>query len=348
MKLPHALNPIVPFGQTLGLAVVILALLAGMFEGAVRLLVDESDLPVAIGSANPTLDIKIGVLDRLARESGGVDCIFLGSSVVNNGVIPASFAAAYRDQTGEDITCYNFGVPALTASTAGVLAEVLVERYRPRLLVYGFTVRALAEQASEAQRVYDDIVNTPWVRAQRGAFDVLGWLVEHSQAFRHYLAYRNWMRHDFDHELRRFKDAPPDGYISFMGTRAFDPNAVHVPDYFTQFAMSDRELAGLERIFNLNHHTAVLAVEMPLPDFVIAGFEGGAAAHRAVFDELAELAAGYDVLLWQASPQNLIPGDGWAEDGLHVNDQGAEILSAWLGAQVGRAVRDGALSLTPR
>ena len=336
-----------PFGQTLGLAVVILVVLVLALEGVVRWWGDESALPVAVGSANPTLDVKVGVLDRLAREQGGIDCIFLGSSVVNNGIDPALFTAAYAEQTGESLTCYNFGVPALTASTAGVLAEVLVERYQPRLLIYGFTLRALTEQASEAQRVYQDIIATPWLRWQRGQFDLRGWLTEYSAAYRSYLAYRNWMRQDFDHLLAQYTEAPPDGYTPFQSTRAFDPAAITVPDYFAHFAPSEREEAGFDTLLALNGATTVLVVEMPLPDFVIAAFDGGTAAHGAVIEGLGRHAAGYGVSLWSTSSLGLVPGDGWAEDGFHVNERGADVFSAWLGAQVGRAVLEGTLALPP-
>ncbi len=75
---------------------------------------------------------------------------------------------------------------------------------------------------------------------------------------------------------------------------------------------------------------------MPLPAFVRDFFEGGNEAYQAAIDELGVLANAHYVPLWKSSALNLIPDDGWAEDGYHVDNQGALIFSAWLGAEVGQ------------
>ncbi|NDJ79099.1 MAG: hypothetical protein GYB65_22850 [Chloroflexi bacterium] len=345
MTRPSTLHLRFPLGQTLALALALVVVIAGMAEGAARLLLDGSDRPTAIGSENPTLDVKIGMLDRLDAE-GGVDCIFLGSSVVLNGLDPAAFAVAFRTQTGTDITCYNFGVPALTAQSAGLLAELLVERYEPRLLVYGFTLRAVGERSAQAAEVYDSIADTPWVAYQRGEANAQGWLVEHSTLLRHYLAYRNWPHDDYTTWRAQFTDAPPDGYEPFLVTRPFDPATIETPSYFRAYALSPAELDGLETILALSDGTQVLLVEMPLPLFVLEMFDGGAAGYDALLSgEIGDLAAAYDVPLWTTSALDLIPAVGWAEDAHHVNHRGAQLLSRWLAEQVAQAITTGELAL---
>jgi hypothetical protein len=328
-----------PLGQTFALALLILALVTLVGEAFARVVLPHTDLPTAIGSQNPTFDQKIGMLDRLADEAGGVDCIFLGSSVVLNGLDPAAFSAAYAAQTGQAITCYNFGVPALTARTAGVLAEFLVERYQPGLLVYGFTLRALAADVPQADEVYSGIVETPWFEYKRGSVNVRGWLVEHSTAYRYYLALRNWITPLFTNELRQHIHAPDDGYEPFHSFYKLDPARVHVPDYFARYTTAPDAWAGLEKIVALHGDTQVLLLDMPLPDFLRAQFDGGADAYQAVVDEVGAYAQARGVTLLSTNPLDLIPGDDWAEDGQHVNHQGAQILSRWVGEQVGQMRR---------
>lgn len=321
-------------GQTFALALCILGLIAGASEAAARLWLDGSSVPVAVGSANTTFDQKIGLLDDLAAREGGVDCILLGSSVVLNSLDPALIAEGYTAQTGQPLACFNFGIPALTARTGGPIAELLVERYRPRLLVYGLTLRAVAEGASESGRIYGDITGTPWVRYERGAFSVTGWLTAHSSAFRHYLAYRNWMKHEFANRLSEHKRAPRSGYAPFVSTRPLDPATINTPPYFDPFTFSPEELAGLDRVLALHGQTQVVLVDMPLPQFFREQFAGGAGAYARYIDELGARAAAGGVPLWQTNPLDMIPGDGWAQDGQHVNATGARILSRWLGERL--------------
>ena len=328
-----------PLGQTFALALLILALVSLIGEGIARVVLPHTDLPTAVGSENPTFDQKIGILDRLADEAGGVDCIFLGSSVVLNGLDPAAFAAAYQPQTGQAITCYNFGVPALTARTAGVLAGFLVDRYRPDLLVYGFTLRELAANVPQADEVYTGIVETPWFEYKQGAVTVRGWLVEHSSAYRHYLALRNWITPLFTNNLRQHIHAPDNGYEPFRSFYRMNPERIQIPGYLADYTTAPDAWAGLEQIVALHGNTQVLLLDMPLPDFFRAQFDGGADAYQAVVDEVGMYAQAHDVTLLSTNPLSLIPDDNWAEDGQHVNHQGAQILSRWLGEQVGQRWR---------
>lgn len=338
MKLPSSSTLSLSYlpGQTFALALCILALIAAASEAAARLWLDGSSVPVAIGSTNTTFDRNIGLLDELLEREGHVDCILLGSSVVLNGFDPALVSETYAQQTGDPLACYNFGIPALTAKGAGLLAELLVERYHPRLLIYGLTLRAVAEGAFQSDRIYWYITETPWVQYKRGAFTLTGWLADHSSAFQHFLAYRNWMKHEFGNWLAEHKNASRTGYTPLYSTPIIDPAAVNGPAYFTTFRYAPQDLAGLDQILRLHGQgvTQVLLVELPLPLFFRELFDGGAAGYQMRLDELAARAAEYGVPLWQTSTLDLVPENGWAADIQHVNDNGARALSRWLGERL--------------
>lgn len=349
MKLPRFSQPSTlhltfPFGQTFALAVLILALIVGVAEAVARLPLVKTRVPMAVGSHNPTFDVKIGELDRLVDEQGPVDCIFLGSSVVLNGINPALFEPAYREQTGYSIACYNFGVVALTTQTAGSMAEVLVSRYHPSLLIYGFTLRELAAGVAQGETVHKDIMYTPWMKYQTGSFNVQGWLVEHLAAYRHYLALRDWPSFRFRSPISSGYLPLSNGYHPFLETRTFDPATFNTPSYFADYQIGPDEWAGLEQIAALHPDPQVLLIELPLPGFVIDRFDGGAAGYRRVLDRVGDYAATQDVMLWTTSDLNLIPDDGWAEDMHHTNDAGAAVFSRWLGEQVGAAVDEGVIA----
>jgi hypothetical protein len=344
MKLPTSSTLSLSFlpGQTFALALCILALIAGASEAAARLWLDGSSVPEAVGSANTVFDQKIGILDELVEREGRVDCILLGSSVVLNALDPDLVAEAYTQHTGEPLACYNFGIPALSSRTAGLIAELLVERYQPRLLVYGLTLRAVADGVWESGRIYNDVAGTPWVRYERGTFSVAGWLTAHSSAFRHFLAYRNWTQHEFSNRLSEHKNAPRDGYMPFDARSPLDPAAITTPSYFAPFVMSPQELAGLDQVLALQGQTRVVLVDMPLPLFFREGFDGGAAAYQGHITDLDARGAEWGVPLWQTNPLDMIPDDHWAKDGQHVNGLGARILSGWLGEQIAALEQGGA------
>lgn len=340
---PPTLQLRFPCGQTLVLAVLIVALVVIAAEGIAHLPFVSERLPTAVGSRSRVFDINIGLMDQLAENKGGIDCIYLGSSVVLNGINPAVVSAAYQAQTGQELVCYNFGVLAATADTNAELAELLVKRYQPRLLVFGFTLRALAAAVTQGETVYHDIVDSPWMAYQRGEPNLNGWLIDHLRVYRNYLALRNWMQPTFSNDLYDLIHAPEDGYHPFFATHPLDLAVVQPPFYFTDFVLDPVNWDGLQRIVALQGQTQVLLLEMPVPDFMLGSFEDGPEGYQRMFEAFRQEFEPGGVPLWTTSPLNLITFDGWAEDALHLNDSGAAVFSAWLGEQLAAAVRDGVL-----
>ncbi len=326
-----------PFGFTLLLTLVMLVLLIALLEGLARLPWVETHVPTAIGSAHPGLDVKFGEVDYLVSQKGRIDCIFLGSSVVQAGIDPQRFEEAYRSQTGDDITCYNFGIPGLKVSSAVELAAMLIDRYHPRLLIVGLTVRELALGVPEAgQRPID---HTPWIRYESGTFNVEGWIVEHFVVYRHFLALREWTSPDFDN---------PIGDLNAPIHRGYQPRTDYVEtfapqSYLKDYSLSSKEWAAFERLIALEDKTQLLLVEVPLPDHTLAVFKGGPENYRRIMNRLADYASAHGVPMWFTIQLDLIPDNGWVGDSHHLHQIGAEIFSAWLGARLGQAANQGQL-----
>jgi hypothetical protein len=327
-----------PLGQTLALALLILAGMSITLELIARLPQVESRVPPAIGSRHPDLDVKFGELDYLTEQQGRVDCIFLGSSVVNTGIDPVFVSEAFRQQTGAPITCYNFGINGITAATAAELADLLVERYHPRVLVYGFTLRAFGTYVDTTA---DRFADSDWFRYQQGAFTLKGWFIDHSAAFQRYLALRRWSRYAWQNPVG--DRGTPTGFVPYT----FEVKEFVPPPFLTDYAFSDQQLAGLERIIALDDQTPVILLELPAPPHTREAFQGGVDGHRATIQQIAAMAESGGVPIWLTSDLDLIPADGWSGDVEHMNRRGAIMFSRWLGRRLAEAVEAGEFLYAP-
>jgi hypothetical protein len=336
-----------PVGQTLGLAVLLLILLAGICEGLARTTFARSRLLApGVGGDHARLGAKLAALDRLVEEEGGVDCIFLGSSMAEWGIDPEVFSAAYKAQTGEHIRCFNFALLGMTASEVGIWADLLARDYHPRLLIYPTSARDYSE------RVAVPVVVTPWVDYRLGVFSLEGWLVDHSVAYRYYLTYNIWTlpnypdlaarRAEFESGMSRYGFYPEPGTIDV----SIPPDPEDFPlirRSLADYRVSPEDLEGLKRMAGLRERgTPVLLVEAPLPATYMTFFDGGEQDYARFVEAVGGHAEAAGVPFWQTLSLDLIPGDGWADYG-HLNQKGAGAFSEWLGTRVGEAVQAGTL-----
>jgi hypothetical protein len=338
MKRPATLQISFPLGQTLALALLILALMSAALEIAARLPQVESRVPTAIGSGHPELDTKFGDLDYLHDKYGRIDCLFIGSSVVNTGIDPATVEQVFQQQTGIPITCYNFGINGVTAANTATLAGLLIDRYHPHLLVYGFTLRAFGTYVDHDAR---RLMNTPWIAYQLGDFDLKGWLIDHSAAFRRYLAARDWPEYGWQHPIGDRGD--PTGFMPYT----FQVATFDLPPELADFTFSDQQLAGLDQILALRDRTQLIVLEVPAPPTTRDTFKGGPDGHRAAIQQIAAVAEAKGVSVWLTSDRDLIPANGWIGDVEHLNRRGAAFFSQWLGAQLADAFANGEIRPVP-
>ncbi|MBN1562444.1 MAG: SGNH/GDSL hydrolase family protein [Anaerolineae bacterium] len=331
----HTLQLTFPLGQTLALALLILAGMSMALEISARSPQVEQRVPTAIGSRHADLDVKFGELDYLVEQTGRVDCVFLGSSVVNTGIDPAVVANVFRQQTDTSITCYNFGINGITAATAADLADLLIERYHPRVLVYGFTLRALGTYVDTTAA--DSLADSVWFRYQQGEFTLKGWFIDHSVAFQRYLALRRWSRYAWQNPIG--DRGTPTGFVPYtFAVQEFVP-----PPFLTNYAFSDQQLAGLDQIVAMRDQTPIILLELPAPPHTRAAFRGGVDEHRATIQQIADRATSGGVPVWLTSDRDLIPENGWSGDVEHMNRRGAALFSQWLGGRLAEAFTDGEL-----
>lgn len=335
--------------KTLSLTLILLILLVGTAEWVARLEALQKILtPPKMGSRHYELGYKLTLLDNATKKNGPVDCIMVGSSVVDTGFDPDAFRSGYKEIAGKEIDCFNFGIDASSATSTAALVRILVEDYEPRLLIFGTDPRDYAIPSADQDPAV--ILGTPWIKYRQGYFSIDGWLLDHSYLYRYRPHLSRLMRLNFDDTLRfRTKnnfEILSNGFTPLRKVSTYI-NQPPVPDddsfevkYYTRiyssYTMLDENLEALERIMEYNGTTTeVIIVEMPVSDGLYYFFGNGRADYNRFVARVSKLAGQYDVPFWRTEPLDLIPDNGW-RDYSHLNVAGAKMFSTWLGQQVGR------------
>lgn len=333
---------------------ILLTLLIGLAEALARSPLAEALLPPSIDTTHTGFDLHWAYLENFGK-AGEVDCIFLGSSVVESGLKPSVFEAAYTAQTGEELRCFTFGISALSVGGAAEVAALLVARYQPRYLIYG------SSPGEYIRPTFLDFINRDWFRDQTGESNLNGWLIEQSRAYRYYLRYQRWRLPDFQTELERLatsaENIQADGYLPLTEI-ALDVRVSPDPQteaglfgFLSDYQIHPVNLAGLHGLAALHNPdspngTRVILLEIPVHPSYIEMFGRSAEDYRLFTETLNGVALEYKIPFWQTSPLDLIADDLWY-DRNHVLDAGADLLSEWFGTQFGLAVTQGLWSDEP-
>jgi len=345
-----------PFSKTLWFTLLFLMLLFGITEWVMRLEVFQTPLtPPKMGSRHYQLGHKLSLLDDEVRKNGRIDCIMVGSSMVDTGFDPATFQSGYLEMVGREIDCFNFGIDASSAASTAALVKILVEDYQPRILIFGTDARdyAVPSQDNDPAAVLD----TPWVRYRQGIFSLEGWLTEHSYLYRYRQHFSRLMRFNFEGTLwsqtKINFEILPNGFTPFdkIGTYVNDPpspddDSFEVTYYkriYSSYQMLDENLDALESILKYyDIGTQVVVVEMPVSNGLYYFFGNGKEDYDRFTARVNELSSLYQVPFWLTEPLDSIPDNGWM-DYSHLNTTGAEIFSRWLGQQVGKLEGSGSI-----
>ena len=291
----------------------------------------------SIGSPSRLLEVQRAGLATQSDAEGGVDCVFLGNSLVLFGVDPAAFASEFAARTGTPVRGFNFAVSALSVSQVAPIARILAEDYRPRWLIYGLTKRDF--------NAGDDgpaIESMPWIRYRLGEPSLDGWLAQHSLLYGYSLmaATRDGVTEAADdntaHLRRGFFPVAPATILR----EADVERARALLLYQAGLPTSEERIGALEALFALRSSgLGIVLLELPVHLAPAQWPPAATIASAAIMDRVKERAAAEGVPLW-TSPPELIPPDGWF-DLWHLNTKGAEAFSRWLGERAASAVQNG-------
>lgn len=330
----------------LGLTVVISGEVVFRMPAVQRHLPDQG-----ISLTDFSFNTNFSLLDTYHREHPELNCLILGSSMVQFDLHIQTFQAAYAHVSDEPLVCFNFGVDGLTAPDAGAVAEALVQEYHPRLLIYGTSQRDYIDYIDSDSR--SSLGSNAWVSSQNGRFSLQGWLIDHS----YWLRYGRSLRlqsalargviafsSDFEHlRLTRLFEAGGRPFIYYQ--RRAPRFAAGAPVGVAKGlpAVSAAGVEGLRRILDLRRAgVAVLIVEMPSHAHVQTESFGGVEPARRYLEAAINQADTDSTAVYWSTDDLPFTTDDYA-DGLHLYFRGALKFSDWLGKQVGQAVNLGLL-----
>ena len=332
-------------GQTLLWTVLFLAGVFFISEFLARTdLVKKFTPNESLGTFHAQFEIKWFRLQQFVIENDGVDVIILGSSLANTGIDPDIMAQTYYLQTGIRLRIFNFGVEGMSVAPGSLITRVLIEKFHPRLVLLITEMREF--HSSGGLDMLDDMNSDPWFEYQQGKLNVLGWLIDHSAAIRHFMPYRNWMRADFPtsflDNLQRTINTTANGYDPehAVGTNLdlppdpSNPGDKYYYELYQGYQVAAFQMECLQKILDLqkNGETQVIVVEMPvMPSFFY--YVGGEQVHQQFQQVLASTIAESGAVFLPASKTLPIPENGRANR-VHLNEIGAPIFSDYLGLQL--------------
>jgi hypothetical protein len=324
------------------LALLIAVAAAGVCEAVARMDgVRERLSPESVGSGQQQLDRKLVLLREAIAGRGPVDALFLGSSQVHRAIDPSLVAGP----AGRELRLFHFGLNGISEVGQVPVAEILVKKYHPRLIVVGVSSYGMDDRRDI--RFGEHLEASPWFRFHSGRFDLDGWLLEHSYAMRQYQGYLYWSNPDAEKlevQERAVNGMESDGHGAFEPDRFRDVDE-EAAAALADFRVSPSHVAALDELFALRSpELEVVAVEMPVHPHVIESYGRGAADHEAALAAIEQVAAKHGVTFWRFPDEPPIPADAW-HDFVHLDRSGTAIYSAWLGGKLGAALKSGTVKL---
>jgi hypothetical protein len=329
------------FGKIALLGVLWILLSVGCAEGLARVrVIQKHMLAPSVGIAHREFEIEVDRLRVRAAQKGRPDCIFLGSSKVLDGIDPEAMQAAYEEQTGKTLICQNFGVNGMGMLGETQAALALINLYQPRLIIFG-----TGFQDIHSGDVDQMIAQNPWVRYNLGQFSFDGWVTNSFLSYRYYLAGIGYLTTATPQDQRDFltwQTILPDGFHPLTGRAA---NASSEKPGTQNYIVPPDSIEAIQTFMKeKSQNTQVLFVEMPISP---AMYNNNTLAENNRSKFVNTMNTDFDksqVKIWFTQDLNLIPDERFY-DPIHLNATGAKILSAWIGEELGKAVKNGALAL---
>jgi hypothetical protein len=281
-------------------------------------------------------DAKIYALEQQVRRDGGLDCLFIGSSVTNSDVDPVIVEQIYQERTGETIHCYNLGMPAMTIENATALAEVVIARFHPKVIIYPVLSRDISHLVATA----DFIEKTDWLKTNRGQPSLKGWLVNHSYSYRYFLTWRYWLVTDNRSKMKsEVLWLTPKGFQPAAGIRdPYPANLTLTPKRLSEvWTDPSREPALVEFLALQQKTVRIVLVEGPVyrdPSMYTATDPNWQIYENKYIAPFQQIADENGVSFWRSDTVSAhVPKPQWY-DWIHLNSEGAVPFSQWLGEQL--------------
>ncbi len=337
-----------PFNKIYSVAVlifiVLLVLLTGLAELGARTDFVRARLPLpVIGSGHANFDLKLSLLQFIVEKGEDIDCVFIGTSMVYRGLDPEIFQKVYKEKTGKDVRCFNFGLRGLNTNLTPWLIELLDTICSPKLIILG-KLPDTQRFGKEAEKI---LKSTPWYCYRKGKFSIKGWLQDKSYLYRYFIRFQIWAQNP---ELTTVLNAQEEmmtsrGYGRLTRTPGILGNKkktkkTYSPKHMYQYKSSSLSIFMFEHIVKMRPSKKIVVAEFPFnPSFLARGVQEKK-DHRQYIRLVKKITDDNKVFFLPSTSLNLIPDDGWLPYN-HLNIKGARVFSRWMGEKIGDAVNEG-------
>lgn len=332
MKPRSLLSLTFPLGRTAVLSLVLLTMVLAPAELLARSTWVRTRFPFpGVNSSNPGFDERWQALDHVAMTEGQIDCLVLGSSMVENGFDQETWNTAFNQAAHRDLKCMHFGIGGMVAAQVGEVAQLLQMAYHPQVVIYGTSARDYSDVIGEANILgANDILDTPWIQYRLNQeISLEGWLIDHSYAFHYSLVIHQWLQKAAGSEKNLTERPPVD--LAQPPDRVTEQGLYQV---LANYEVSPQGLAGLEQVLALEAEgVQVFIVEMPVHPSYIHFFGHGEQDMEEFRERVAATAAAHGVSFWRVDPGLALPDDNW-NDRNHLNNQGRVAFTQWLASKL--------------
>ncbi len=318
------------------LGLILIVVIGGMLEGLFRLPMVQRALPTPDIMGNYELGAKRERLQAMLAAGGAPDCFLVGSSVALQGLDPEVIDTTYHQITGKTVRCFNYAITGSDAPQIITLTRILVQKYHPKLIVYGTSYRDFRDAQHPPYQP------EPWYAYLMGAPSLQGWLEENSYLYRYYATLRWYLRASLGALSAREKydsQIQPDGFVRVVGIW---PHIDKVPRPIVNntYRASAESLDALASLSTFSHAgTTVIVVEMPLPPNSTHLLLNADQDYAVYIDAVERATREADLPFWRTTQlvQPITTAEGWA-DPIHLNGIGGDLFSGWVGQQLAQAL----------
>jgi hypothetical protein len=227
-------------------------------------------------------------------------------------------------------------MPAMTVENATALADAVITRFHPKVIIYPVLSRDISHLVATA----DFIEKSDWLKANRGEVTPKGWLVNHSYAYRYFLTWRYWLvtgnRAKMTSEV---KWLTPEGFQPAAGIRdPYPANLTMTPKRLAEVWADPTRRPALEAFLALQKRgVRIVLVEGPVyrdPSVDPATIPSWQIYENQYIATFQQIADENGIPFWRSDAVAIqIPKLLWY-DWIHLNGEGAVPFSQWLGEQL--------------
>ncbi len=276
--------------------------------------------PPNLGSGNIDFDLKVKYLDEYVRQNGSVECLVMGSSLIDYGFNPDIFTQHYAEITGEDLYCFNFGMGGTKANEMPFLMDFVITRYHPKTIIYATWPRDYFFTG-------DALDTSAWIDYQTGTRSPRGWLVSNLETIQFMHTTLNMLWHNDAIEKAQLANTLQNGY--YYITETIPPGTTSTTPM--PYLPLKENFSALEDVVLLTQENNIDLDIVAIPARIASGKYTTNLYERLGKDitkKTGEQFVGLDDnLLSQLSSDNYF-------DEYHMNASNAMIYSRWLAEQI--------------